>query len=545
MTGKIFINAFLLGVTVLILCAVLFFGVQYAQIKEETYSALRQEAVYAANGVMLLGEDYLSTLGTGNRITWIDEDGKVIFDNRYGVGISNQKEYSEVSDALADGEGQCIRNSVSGGSETMYYAVRCSDGTVLRLSKSMAAVREALIAVSPILWIFVLVLLISGVLAFHSAKQLIIPINSIRLDDPDSSKTYPELAPLVERIRDQNLTISEQMDERARRQREFAALTENMSEGFILTDKNGVVLIANKSSALLIKDCYEGKNLLENDDACSNAVKDALSGKRTDSVITVEEGSRQLIVNPVTTNEKITGVAILAVDVTEREQRERLRREFSANVSHELKTPLTSISGFAELMMQGMVSGDKVKEFSTDIFRESQRLIALVEDIIKLSKLDEQGELPNIEKIDIYTIAEDTADSLRNAADKTGVSLSVTGGHAYVRGIEQYIDEIVYNLCDNSIKYNKPGGNVTVDIKNSGENVVLTVADTGIGIPFEHRERVFERFYRVNKSHSKSVSGTGLGLSIVKHAAQACGAKIELESEQDKGTTVRVIFISA
>ena len=561
MTGRIFKYAFLLGAAVLVLCAVLFFGVQYAQTKEETYAALRQEARYASRGVMISGEAYLSALDDDiNRVTWIASDGSVLYDSEFGTNISNQKQYEEVSAALEEGEGHCIRKSVSGGTQTMYYAVRCSDGTVLRLSRPMAAVRKALVAVAPILWIFVLVLLISGILAFRTAKSLIKPINEIDLDEPDATKIYPELAPLVDRIRDQKLTIREQMDELAGKQREFSALTDNMSEGFVLTDAGGIVLSVNTEASRMLDSCEIGTDLTVPEAAGNDSgesagrghapVRDAViaatNGDATDCVIPIGERSVQLIANPVISRGKVTGAVVLLVDVTEREQRESLRREFSANVSHELKTPLTSISGFAELMMQGLVSGDKVREFSADIYRESGRLIALVEDIIKLSRLDAFGEQEvdqnMMEPVDLYGLCEDALDTLRPAADKKRVHMSLTGESATVFGVTQFVDEIVYNLCDNAVKYNKDGGNVDVSVEIVPDGVLLTVADTGIGIPFEQQERVFERFYRVNKSHSRAVAGTGLGLSIVKHAAQACGAKVSLESRPGEGTTVRVTF---
>ncbi|MBR0158496.1 MAG: PAS domain S-box protein [Clostridia bacterium] len=564
MTGRIFKYAFLLGAVVLVLCAVLFFGVQYAQTREETYAALRQEAMYASGGVMIAGEDYLSALDGKNRVTWIGADGRVLYDSEFGDNISNQKQYAEVEAALSDGEGHCIRRSVSGGAQTMYYAVRCADGTVLRLARPMTAVRKALVAVAPVLWIFVLVLLISGILAFRTAKSLIKPINEIDLDEPDASKIYPELAPLVDRIRDQKLTIREQMDELAGKQREFAALTDNMSEGFVLTDAEGIVLSVNTEAARMLGSCEAGTDLTAPDTAETSspeasaqhseqwsvpvheAVRQALKGNAADRVITAGERSVQLIANPVLSRGKVTGAVVLLLDVTEREQRENLRREFSANVSHELKTPLTSISGFAELMMNGLVSGDKVREFSSDIYRESGRLIALVEDIIKLSRLDaldeQEADRKIAEHVDICSLCEDALDTLRPAADKKNVRMSFTGEPCTVYGVTQFVDEIVYNLCDNAVKYNKDGGSVDVSVQRSADGIVLTVADTGIGIPFEHQERVFERFYRVNKSHSRSVSGTGLGLSIVKHAAQACGAKVALESRPGEGTTMRVTF---
>ena len=434
MTKTIFRNTFLVGMSVLLLCGALFFGLQYTQIKEETYAALQQESVYAEQGMRLSGTEYLEKLGDTNRVTWIREDGAVLYDSEEGTELPGQLDCEEVSEARTTGEGQSIRKSEQDGVTAMYYARLCQDGTVLRLSRPMSAVRYALVAVSPVLWICVLVLMISGVLAFRAAKQIVEPINGLDLDDPNPD-TYPELTPLITRIQEQKLTIQEEV-----------------------------------------------------------------------------------------------------------EQREQLRREFSANVSHELKTPLTSISGFAELMAQGVVPPDKVREFSGDIYKESQRMIALVDDIMKLSKLDEGGGAPEWETVDLYELAEETVDSLRSIARKQNVSLTVTGSHQSVRGVWQLLSEMVYNLCDNAIKYNRPGGSVTVDVSSGDGTAVLQVSDTGIGIPASHQGRVFERFYRVDKSHSKEIGGTGLGLSIVKHGAQFHGASVELESELGQGTTVRLVF---
>ena len=432
MTKTIFRNTFLVGLSVLILCAGLFFGMRYTQVKEETFSALASEAVYAEQGMLLGGAEYLSSLDNGDRITWIAEDGQILFDSENDT--AGQLERAEVASALENGEGQSIRKAESDGRTNIFYARRCADGTVLRLGRPMSAVRYALLAVSPVLWIFVLVLMISGVLAFRAARQIVRPINAMNLDDPDPD-THPELSPLVSRILEQKLTIQEEV-----------------------------------------------------------------------------------------------------------EQREKLRREFSANVSHELKTPLTSISGFAELMAQGVVPPEKVREFSGDIYKESQRMIALVDDIMKLSKLDEGGGTPEWETVDLYALSEETMDSLRSIADKQNVSLKLTGEHQQVRGIWQLLSEMVYNLCDNAIKYNRPGGSVTVDVSADADNVILKVSDTGIGIPAAHQKRVFERFYRVDKSHSKEIGGTGLGLSIVKHGAQFHQARVELESELGLGTTVTLLF---
>ena len=434
MTKTIFRNTFLVGMSVLLLCGALFFGLQYTQIKEETYAALQQESVYTEQGMLLSGTEYLEKLGDTNRVTWIREDGAVLYDSEAGTELPGQLDCEEVSEARTTGEGQSIRKSEQDGVTAMYYARLCQDGTVLRLSRPMSAVRYALVAVSPVLWICVLVLMISGVLAFRAAKQIVEPINGLDLDDPNPD-TYPELTPLITRIQEQKLTIQEEV-----------------------------------------------------------------------------------------------------------EQREQLRREFSANVSHELKTPLTSISGFAELMAQGSVPPDKVREFSSDIHREAQRLIALIEDILKLSKLDENASLPEKEPVDLYAVSRDVLDSLSAIAARQDVHLSLEGERGEIKGIWQLLHEMVYNLCDNAIKYNRPGGSVTVTVKKLPTAVQLTVADTGIGIPAADQNQIFERFYRVDKSHSKRVGGTGLGLSIVKHGAMLHNAKLSLHSIPERGTSITLEF---
>ena len=433
MIKTIFRNTFLVGISVLILCAALFFGVQYSQVQDQTYAALRQETIYAEQGLSLSGVDYLKTLDNTNRVTWIAGDGSVLYDSDYAMPVDNQLDCAEVQAALEEGEGQGTRRSDSSGKSTMYYAKRCPDGTVLRLSRPLGAVRQALIAVSPVFWVLVLVLLISGVLSFRAAKQIVRPINDMDLDHPET--TYPELAPLVGKIQEQKMTIQEEVA-----------------------------------------------------------------------------------------------------------QRESLRREFSANVSHELKTPLTSISGFAELIAEGMAEGEKAKEFSRDIYKESQRLLALIEDIIRLSKLDEEAVSPDHDKVDLYAVCSEVVDSLLPVAEKQMIDLQLTGVHAQVPGNSQLLSEMVYNLCDNAIKYNHTGGSVTVDVSLQDGSPRLSVSDTGIGIAPEHQKRVFERFYRVDKSHSKEIGGTGLGLSIVKHGAQYHGAQVKMESEPGIGTKIILEF---
>lgn len=434
MTKTIFRNTFLVGILVLIICGLLFFGLQYKQTVDETFTALKQEAAYAIKGYEAAGTQYLETLDDTNRITVIDKDGNAAYDSEFGIPISNQKSCEEVSDAFAEGEGQATRRSESSGEQAMYYARLLNDGTVFRLSRPVSAVWYAFVAVSPVFWVLVIVLLISGILAFRAAKQIVAPINDLDIENPENNP-YPELKPLLDKIEEQKMTIQE-----------------------------------------------------------------------------------------------------------EASIREEMRREFSANVSHELKTPLTSISGFAELMAAGTVSEDKIEEFSRDIYNESQRLISLVDDIMKLSKLDEEAGMPEKEDVDLYELSCDVADNLKSVADKNSINIEVTGTHEVISGVYQLLYEMVYNLCDNSIKYNYPGGRVLIEVKSGHECTKLSVSDTGIGIPEEHQKRIFERFYRVDKSHSKEIGGTGLGLSIVKHGALYHGADVSLKSRQGEGTKVELKF---
>lgn len=542
MTGKIFRYAFLVGAIALILCAVLFFGLQYRQAIDDAFRTLREETAYVSEGILLNGEAYLQDLDSGKRITWMDGEGNVLYDSQTPE-LPNQSELAEVRAALQNGVGQATRPSGSQGVTTLYYARRLKDGCLVRMSYPFSAVRKALIAVSPVFWAFVLVLMISGVLSFRAAEQIVRPVNEMDLDQPGKTKTYPELAPLISRLQEQRLTIQEQIEELHTREKEFSALTENMTEGFLLLDGKGKIVSVNASARLLLPEAEPGEELFAAaDEHTRNAGRLALQGSRGEAVFSRNGRSWHLLASPVVSHAQVVGAVLLWLDVTEREQRERLRQEFSANVSHELKTPLTSISGFAELMAEGMVPPEKATEFSADIQREAQRLIKLVEDIIKLSRLDENAVLPEREALDLRELSELVADSLRSVAEQYKVSLSVEGEPARLSGVWQLLYEMVYNLCDNAVKYNRPGGSVTLQTGVREGRPFLSVRDTGIGIPEAEQSRVFERFYRVDKSHSKQIGGTGLGLSIVKHGAQYHDAQITLESKPGEGTAVTLLF---
>ena len=594
MTAKIFRNAFLIGFTVLLACILLFFFIMYSNYQAQAFDNLAIEAEHISEGMQICGgESYLSAVQSGERITWIAADGSVLYDNMADSStMENHLQRPEVAEAFETGSGRSDRYSSTILEKNNYYALLLKDGTVLRVAgKQTSLAAMALMLVQPSLWIVVLVLVLCGLLAMRLARQIVRPINAINPDNPNATPTYPELQPLITRLQEQNRTIRTQLSELSTRQREFDAITENMREGFLIVDNKCSILSSNRSALRLlgIDDAQKPENLHQA--VCSGKLLDlvdnALAGTRGDEEITVGGGTWQLFANPVITAGHVTGAIIIFMDVTEREQREALRREFSANVSHELKTPLTSITGFAELMKEGMVPKEKMQEFSGDIYRESRRLIDLVDDIIQLSRLDEGTANFSKSPVDLYTLSGQVIESLRPVAQKQDITLTLSGQHAVIEGVEQLLQEMIYNLCDNAIKYNISGGSVTVSVWQNGQTVTLSVVDTGIGIPYadqsrvferfyrvdkshdgsvrihvesraqdavvsvldtgigiapEHQSRIFERFYRVDKSHSKEVGGTGLGLSIVKHAAQYHGAKLELKSDPGRGTAIAVNF---
>ena len=540
MTKKIFVYSFLVGALTLLLTTGLFFGLQYRQNLDEASNALRQETYYVAHGVEQSGLDYLAGLECDRRVVWMASDGSVLYASP-SDDLSDVSGQAEMRDALADGTGQASRKPDGENLTYVYCAIRLEDGSILRLSMPLPPVQVALVTVSPVLWAFVLVLTFSGVMSFRAAKQIVRPINELDLDHPERSKVYAELSPLIESLQEQRLTIDEQMETLYRKQKEFTALTDSMSEGFLLLDKSGKVLSANACAKQLLPELADGGEELSSEQAIAIA-EQALSGEHTETDQQKNGRNWRLIASPVRSHGSVVGAVLLWMDVTERAQRERLRQEFSANVSNELKTPLTSISDSAERMSQGGVPEDEMREFSAGIHQEAQRLIALVEDIMKLSKLDSNESLPDSAPVALYDLCQNVVESLSPAAEKQEIHLALEGEAAEVSGVRQLLHEMVYNLCDNAIKYNKPGGSVTVTVKKLPDAVRLSVSDTGIGIPQAQQSRVFERFYRVDKSHSQQVGGTGLGLSIVKHGAQLHNARLSLKSTPAVGTTVTLDF---
>ena len=538
MTGKIIRSLFSLAMLVLVIGAALFSGILYGYYEKQSFASLAQEAEQLQQTMEYVSPEQMRS---ADRITLISPDGTVLYDSvARADAMENHLSREEVAQALREGTGKSSHYSSTVLKKNLYYALRLEDGNILRLSREQSSLGAMLLNMAwPIAATVAGLLLLAAGLSVRLARQITQPINAISPDDPQD--VYPELQPLTQRLRQQRETIRNQMDELSRRMREFSAMTENMSEGFLLIDLRGHVLTENHSASMLLPTDADNIAKCSQRELCQ-AAQQALTGQRCERLLQQGERTLSVIASPVLESGQVTGAVVLTLDVTEREQREKLRREFSANVSHELKTPLTSISGFAELMSQGLVPPDKVREFSLDIQKECTRLTNLVEDIIDLSRLEEGGGDMTWEDIDLYTLCDDVLQSLEPVAKRQAVTLRLAGESLQVRGVYQVLREMIYNLCDNAIKYNRSGGSVTVTVARSAGRASVTVADTGIGIPYEDQSRVFERFYRVDKSHSRAIGGTGLGLSIVKHAAALHGAEIKLQSQPENGTVITVLF---
>lgn len=538
MTGKIIRSLFSLAMLVLVIGAALFSGILYGYYEKQSFASLAQEAEQLQQTMEYVSPEQMRS---ADRITLISPDGTVLYDSvARADAMENHLSREEVVQALREGTGKSSHYSSTVLKKNLYYALRLEDGNVLRLSREQSSLGAMLLNMAwPIAATVAGLLLLAAGLSVRLARQITQPINAISPDDPQD--VYPELQPLTQRLRQQRETIRNQMDELSRRMREFSAMTENMSEGFLLIDLRGHVLTENHSASMLLPTDADNIAKCSQRELCQ-AAQQALTGQRCERLLQQGERTLSVIASPVLESGQVTGAVVLTLDVTEREQREKLRREFSANVSHELKTPLTSISGFAELMSQGLVPTDKVREFSLDIQKECTRLTNLVEDIIDLSRLEEGGGDMTWEDIDLYTLCDDVLQSLEPVAKRQAVTLRLAGESLQVRGVYQVLREMIYNLCDNAIKYNRSGGSVTVTAARSAGRASVAVADTGIGIPYEDQSRVFERFYRVDKSHSRAIGGTGLGLSIVKHAAALHGAEIKLQSQPEDGTVITVLF---
>ena len=551
MTKKIFQSILLVAGCILLASLLIIMGFLYDYFGGVEENQLRNELSLAAAAVEDGGTDYLSRLTADRcRLTWIAADGSVLYDTRTDAeSLENHASRAEVSQALTTGTGESTRYSSTLMEKTMYYAQLLDDGTVLRISISRATVGMIAVGmIQPLLIVLIVALIFSGLLARRLSRRIVDPLNSLDLEHPLDNDAYEELSPLLKRIHRQHVEIQTQLRELREKTDEFTQITGSMREGLVLLDEHGSILSINAAAQTLFgadAQCV-GRDFLtiERSHEISAAIQAAVTDGHSE--VRAERAGRvyQFDISRITSDGKLLGTVILAFDITEQEFAERNRREFTANVSHELKTPLQGIIGSAELIENGMVRPDDLPRFVGHIHAEAARLVTLIDDIIRLSQLDE-GDAMSTEPVDLLAVSQEAAENLHDAAAARDVTVSVTGQPSVIPGVRRLLYEVVYNLCDNAIKYNRGGGRVDVTVAADAGGSSITVADTGIGIAPEHQSRVFERFYRVDKSHSKASGGTGLGLSIVKHAVQYHHGRIKLESTPGTGTTIRVVFPNA
>ena len=541
MTKRVFRSIFLASLAVLLAAVVLILGALYTYFSDVQAEQLRLQTALVAHALETEGVSYFDDLDTSDRrITWIAADGTVLYDSRSDSGVmENHLEREEVKAALATGSGTSFRYSDTLMERYIYTAQRLSDGTVLRLSAAQNTVPHLVLGVvKPIILVIGIAVALSALLAGQLTKNIVAPLNELNLDDPLSNREYVEIQPLLRRLDSQQVQLRAQSQELRQKQKEFNAVTRSLSEGLVLMNSSGTVLSINPAATRLLEitpNCLGADFGVANRNAAISAlVEKALTGEKAEEYLAAA--------SPVRSDGAIFGVVLLLFDVTQKQKAEALRREFTANVSHELKTPLHAISGYAELMKDGLVPPEDTRHFAEKIYSEAQRMIDLVEDTLRLSRLDEGAADMQWAPIDLYETAKSAMQELTAPAELKNVSIRLEGKKTVIQGIPQLVSGIVFNLMDNAVKYNKDGGLVIVRLGEEKGQAVLTVTDTGIGISPEHQERVFERFYRVDKSHSKEIGGTGLGLSIVKHAALILGAAIELDSTVGKGTIVTVRF---
>ena len=566
MTKKIFTGIIAVSLIIMLCCTGLIMGVMYDYLGTQIDKELENEANLVATGMEQDGTDYLQRIekigSLKSRVTLVDATGSVLYDSQADEQtMENHLEREEIQQALISGEGHAVRESATMASETRYYAMKLADGGVLRVSTShYSQLGLILDTFGMVVVIAAILIALSAIISHNITKHIVKPINDIDLNDPDIPENYEEMAPLLHRIRQQNLKIYRQMENLRSRQEEFNIITQNMREGLLIIDSNLEVLTWNRSALRILGAQAENGAVkaqaasavskvsagnvfsLNRSEPFRRAVEESLAGESSKQQMVIGGETYEILASPAFNDGKVTGAILILMNVTERELGEQLRREFTSNVSHELKTPLTSIYGVSDMLTSGLVKPEDVNQFAGTIKEESSRLISLIDDIIQLSRLDENYIKKEKEDVDLYLIARDVLDRLRSKARQADVTLELLGGSTMISGVDYILDEIVYNLCENGVKYNRPGGKVTVTVDTERGACVLRVADTGIGIPKEDLDRVFERFYRVDKSHNRQVPGTGLGLSIVKHGVAFHGGTISLESNEGVGTTVTVRF---
>lgn len=544
MTKRIFRSVAAIAAAVLLLTMAVILGVLYSYFSEVQWDRLESELALSKIGFEASGEDYLSQIHSSSfRITWISSNGKVLFDTQADHSdMDNHSDREEIREALTYGKGASERYSSTLTEKMLYSAVKLSDGTVLRIAAAQDSVLALLLDVLfPILLILVAAFTTSLLLAKAMARKIVEPLNDLDLDSPTECNTYEELSPLLHRIEKQNLQIQTQIAQLREKTDQFEQTIASMSESLVLLDNEGKILSINPAATKLFETSRACVGLeflvIDRSPAMQEGILKALSGQHASFSICKHGMDYQVGISPIESEGKLLGVVILAFDITDQVNAQRNRQEFTANVSHELKTPLQSILNSGQLLQNGLVKPEDTVKFTGYICSEAERLLQLINDVIRLSQLDESGDYPK-ESVDLYQISSQVLQSLLPSADKRSITVELHGENAVISGIRQLAYELIYNLCDNAIRYNKDGGKVIVTVSKDS----VSVQDTGIGIPREHQSRIFERFYRVDKSHSRETGGTGLGLSIVKHAAQRLGAKIHLESKLGIGTTIYVQF---
>lgn len=548
MTKKIFRS--IIVVAMIVLLAGLFIASTffYDYFNKSQVSQLKEELSLVSTNVDKIGIEYFDNFNSPVfRFTLVDADGEVLYDSQATEeDMENHLEREEIAEALESGHGSSARYSSTLTERTFYEATRLESGKVLRISVSQVTVGALILGMLPAICAIVLIsIVVALLLSQKMAKSIVKPLNELDLENPAENETYEELAPILTKLNKQHKQITRQMQELRQKSDEFEQITDSMNEGLVLLDKKGMILSINAAAKELFGtgEMAIGRDFLtlDRNTEMSRAIEKALDGKKAEFREERNGSEYQFVINRTESDGKTIGVVILCFDVTETAFAERNRKEFTANVSHELKTPLQSIIGSAELLENGLVKPEDTKRFVGNIKNEATRLVSLINDIIRLSQLDEDSE-PATESVDLYDVANEVIEALTVSAANKQVELHLNGEPCVMKGIRRYLYEIVYNLCDNAIRYNKDGGKVTIDLKNTDGNIILSVSDTGIGIPAEHHGRIFERFYRVDKSHSKETGGTGLGLSIVKHAVAYHGGTIRLESKPQEGTTIIVEF---
>lgn len=553
MTKRIFGGAFIVSLVAIISAVAMVLGVAYTKEQQLFKRQLEQQAMLLAatmentspdddvESLRKLSHDIHGTFE--NRITYIGQDGTVLFDNEADPAtMENHLGREEVVAAKQSGTGTAIRESYTMSEMTVYCARVIGYGCIVRVAGTMDTVAARIAGMWwEVLLIVIIAAMVSLGVAAIVARVVVKPINSIDLKNPDIGESYSEIAPLLHRISEQNHEIDQQIAELTRSRKEFSLITENMSEGFIIIDSRTEVLSYNTAALKILGSDFTGSSrsvlVLNRSEAFRSAVEDALAGKRSETDLTLSEKIYQVIATPAFTGSSVTGAVMIILDITEKEAREELRREFTSNVSHELKTPLTTIYGISDMLVGGIVKPEDIPGFAKNIRDEAGRMITLIQDILKLSQLDENTFSDQRERVDLYELAQSAAERLRPQADEKHVTISVTGERSEFTGIATVLEEMIYNLLDNAVKYNKQGGRADVDVRSSGDDIVVTVSDTGIGVPADSIDRVFERFYRADKSHSRKIGGTGLGLSIVKHGVSLHGGSITVKSSEGSGTT--------